>query len=348
MRVLLVKLTSMGDLIHALPAITDATKAIPGITFDWVVDKNFSEVASWHPSVKKIIQTSHRTWKKNPWQTYKSEEFKQFLHSLREESYDVIIDGQSNFKSALITRLAKGTRHGYDKHSVREWVAHLAYQKKHQVDKRFHAIKRLRMLFAQALNYPFVDDQPDYGILNHSFPALPFSLPKPYLYFVHNASWSTKLWPENHWHRLVEFAAQNQLNVILPWGNAEEKNRAERIASGHANAMVLPFCTLSQHAQILKESRGAICSDTGLSHLAASLNIPAVTLYGSTSISLIGTTGLYQDRMLADFPCVECYKLTCDYEGRQHEIPQCMDALKPEAVWSRFLTMQQMGKSVHI
>lgn len=342
MRILFVKLTSMGDLIHALPAITDATKAIPTLSFDWVIDKNFSEVAQWHPAIKTIITTAHRRWRKNLWQALSQGEIQHFLKSLRQERYDIVIDGQTNTKSAFVTMLARGTRHGLDKNSARERIAHLAYQKHYAIDKNLHAITRLRMLFAQVFNYPYRDTQPDYGIANHAFPSLPFALPKPYVYFVHNASWSTKLWPEMHWHQLIDLAAKDGLNVVLPWGNAEEKTRAEIISRGHGNATVLPFCTLSQHAQILKESQGAICSDTGLSHLAAALNVPAITLYGPTSVKLIGTTGLNQQHMLPDFPCIECYKVNCNYGGQLYDKPQCLMAIKPEDIWTKFKNLSNL------
>lgn len=248
MRILFVKLTSMGDLIHALPAMTDAKNAMPNISFDWVIDKNFSEVASWHPAVKTILPTAHRRWRKEPWQSLKSGEIKQFLTSLRQQTYDLVIDGQTSTKSAVITLLSKGTRCGLDKDSAREWFASYAYQKRYFVSKELHAITRLRMLFAQALNYPFIDNQPDYGIANFAFPDVKFSLPKPYVVFVHNASWESKLWPEKYWHQLIYFAAEEKLNVLLPWGNQAEKARAERLAQGHSNAHVLPFCSLSEHA----------------------------------------------------------------------------------------------------
>ncbi|SRR5579883_33133 len=333
MHILFVKLTSMGDLIHALPAITDASKALPGISFDWVIDKNFSEVALWHPAVKNIITTEHRKWRKHPLQTLKNGEFKDFLHAIRQDSYDFVIDGQNNLKSALVSFLTKKTRHGLDKHSARESMAHFVYHKKYSIDKNLHAITRLRMLFAQIFNYPFINDQVDYGIANYAFPEVPFKLPKPYVYFVHNASWPSKLYPEKDWQQLIRMAANEKLNVVLPWGNAAEKVRAEHISQGHPNAMVLPFCTLSQHARILQESEGAICSDTGLSHLAAALNVPAVTMYGPTSTRLIGTTGGNQLHAVSKFPCIECYKMRCNYGGKAQPIPLCLDAIKPEMLW---------------
>lgn len=336
MRVLFVKLTSMGDLIHALPALTDAARAIPGISFDWVIEKSFSEVAMWHPAVKNMMPTSHRKWRRHLWQSLTSGEITQALRAIRKEKYDLVIDGQTSTKSAIITLLSKGTRCGLDKDSAREWFAAYAYQNKYFVDKSLHAITRLRMLFAQVLNYPYIDNKPDYGISTYSFPTLTFPLPRPYVVFVHMASWESKLWPESYWHQLINFAADEQLNVLLPWGNASEKERAERLARKHQNAHVLPFLSLSAHAQILKNAVGAICCDTGLSHLAAALNVKSITIYGPTSTALIGTTGQFQLHQEPDFPCVRCYQYQCNYNRGSQSESACMLASTPERVWERF------------
>jgi len=326
----------MGDLIHALPALSDAKRFDPAITFDWVIEKNFSEVASWHPAVKNIIRTSHRKWRSNVIEYWKNGEIKNFLHSLRENSYDLVIDGQNSLKSAITSLLSKGVRVGLDKNSAREKFASYFYQKKVFVDKDLHAVKRLRLLFADALGYSYIDDQPDYGILNYAFPEITLDLPKPYLVFVHNASWQSKMWPENYWRQLIFLAGKVGLHVLLPWGNEAEKIRAMRIAANQNNATVLPFLTLSQHAAILKNSKGAICSDTGLAHLAAALNVPSVTVYGSTSVKLIGTKGLHQKHQLSTFNCTECYKYQCDYNNQKNADAMCMLAIKPDMVWERF------------
>lgn len=336
MKILFVKLTSMGDLIHALPAMTDAMQAIPGISFDWVIDKNFSEVGTWHPAVKNVFRTDHRGWRKNFLHSIKTGTISEFLKGIRETKYDFVIDGQSNFKSALIMMLARGTRCGLDKNSTREWIAHLAYQNKFHVPKSMHAIERLRQLFSMALQYPLKATNPDYGIAERDFPLPEIDLPNNYLVFVHNASWPSKLWPQDYWHQLIDIAADENFHILLPWGNAFEKQRAEELTVGHKNAQVLPFCTLSQLAGTLKNSKGAICSDTGLSHLAASLNVSAVTMYGPTSVALIGTTGQNQQHSISSFPCVECYKHECHYEKKTHEIPLCLSAIKPETVWQSF------------
>ncbi len=329
----------MGDLIHALPAITDATRAIPGISFDWVIEKSFSEVARWHPAVKNIIPSSHRKWKKDFIGSLQRGEIQKFVRAIRKEKYDLVIDGQTSLKSAFTMLLTRGVRCGLDRHSARESLASLAYQKKFFVDKSLHAITRLRVLFSQVLNYPFPNTPVDYGIANLNFAPAKLTLPKSYLVFVHNASWQSKLWPEAYWRKLIILAGSEGFNVVLPWGNLAEKQRAARIGDNHPNTLVLPFCTLSEHAAILKNSKGAICSDTGLSHLAAALNVPALTLYGSTSTQFIGTTGLHQKHMVSSFACKKCYKQECNYENQLHTDALCQLVMKPEMVWERFKSM---------
>lgn len=339
MRVLFVKLTSMGDLIHALPALTDAKNAYPDIVFDWVIEKNFSDVAQWHSAVKKIIPTSHREWRKHPWQALTSGELKNFWQTLRHETYDFVIDGQSSTKSVIVSLLSKGFRCGLDKNSAREWTSAYAYQKQVFAPKTMHAIPKLRQLFAESLNYPCPTTPPDYGINHYNFSPVKFDLPKPYLYFVHNASWQTKLWPELYWHTLINYAEQQQLNVVLPWGNETEKLRAQHLAEGHSNAYVLPFCTLSEHAYILKNSMGAICCDTGLSHLASALDVKTITMYGPTNADIIGTVGNSQKRIISSFPCTSCHQKKCDYNKTKHPDAPCMANVTPEFVWQRFLAM---------
>lgn len=333
MKVLFVKLTSMGDLIHALPAMTDAACQIPGISFDWVIEKSFSEIAAWHPAVDQVICTAHRQWKKRPWNYCLNGEIPNFLRTLRRKKYDIIIDGQTNMKSAIVTRLACGSRHGLNRVSAREWLAPMAYQHGYFVNKNMHAITRLRLLFSEVLQYSFEETQPDFNIHHYPFPQLDFELPKRYLVFVHNASWSSKLWPKHYWRQLLQLAVEAGYHVVFPWGNEVERLRAIDISEGYSQAQVLPYCTLSQQAKILQHSCGAICSDTGLSHLAAALNIPALTLYGSTSARLIGTTGLHQQHLISSFTCTECYQVQCCFNNQKPAEPFCQLALNPKTVW---------------
>ncbi len=337
-RVLLIKLTSMGDLMHALPALTDAAHAIPGIQFDWVVDEAFAEVPGWHPAVNQVICSAHRRWKKNLGQSLFGGQLSGFYRQLNASDYDLVIDAQNNLKSAAITWLRRGRSHGLDKDSVREKPAHWAYSYHHSTDKSQHAITRQRRLMAQALDYPMPTSEPDYGIDRSRMNLPTIELPERYLLFVHNASWTTKLWPESHWHQLIQLAEQAGYHALLPCGNDEELQRAQRLASGHSNAVALPKLSLSEVGAILNQAAGAICCDTGLCHLAGLLGVPSVSFYGPTSAKLIGATGLNQHHLIASdstFPCAPCYSRRCTVGSSDLAMSACMEAFKVEDVWEQ-------------
>ena len=216
MRLLLIKFTSLGDLIHALPAITDAAIALPHLKIDWMIDEAFYEVASWHPAVDQIFKTSHRTWKKGLLQA--ALPIWRLIQNVRKNRYDLIIDGQGNFKTALMSLFMKGPTAGFDRSSVREWVASFAYSRKFPAPKTAHAIDRLRQLFALSLNYPCPTTPPDFGIERSRF-SLPSIYPMPYVFFIHNASWKTKLWPLQHGKKLVRMIGELGYHILLPWVN---------------------------------------------------------------------------------------------------------------------------------
>lgn len=332
-RVLLIKLTSMGDLIHALPAITDASLAVPGIRFDWVIDESFAEVASWHPAVDHVIKSAHRRWRKH----YRKHavEIKQFFHSLRQRRYDLVIDGQTNLKSALVTLFSRGIKCGFDKSSAREYPAHWVYQRTFHHTKKDHAVTRIRSLFAQALDYPLPTTPADFGIDRATLVAPTLPLPPRYLMFVHNASWDTKLWPETYWQQLIAHAAAAGYTLLLPAGNLEELARSQRLAEAHAEVIALPRLPLSEVAYLLSHAKGVVSVDTGLSHLSAALNIPTVTLYGATDSGLIGATGLNQVHLQSRFGCAPCYRQQCNFPGAANVKPACFEELTPARVWQQ-------------
>lgn len=347
MRVLIVKLTSMGDLVHTLPALTDAAAQIPGIQFDWVVDEAFAEVPTWHPAVGKVIKTAHRRWKKNVWQTLKSGQLRDFYQQLNTDDYDLIIDMQGSAKSAVVTRLRRGRRHGMDRQSVREGIATFAYQHQHAVSKKQHAVIRLRILLAQALGYVPPQSAPDYQLEQRSFP-LPanIELPEKFLFLVHNASWPTKLWSNNHWQTLIKLANDKGYGVVLPSGNQEELERAQQLAANNPRALALPRLSLSQTTGILQQAAGAVCCDTGLTHIAAALATPAVSFYGATDNKLIGALGRYQRHLIAnEFECAPCYKRMCHYQKPASTEAACMTAFSPEAVWESLQQLMQQKEN---
>lgn len=293
MRVLIIKTSSFGDLIHTLPAVTDAVKAKPGITFDWVAEEAFVEVPGWHPAVADTIPVALRRWRKNWRRAVVSGELSAFFGRLRAHEYDCVIDAQGLLiKSALIARLAKGPRHGLSWSAAREPAASLLYSHRHAIARSRHAIERIRQLFAEALGYSYDPLRLDYGIggAHLSSPLDDVG----YWVFLHGTTWPTKRLADEQWIALGKIAAAQGHRIYLPWGNAAEKRTAEIIATHCSNAQVLPRLSLTALAGILAQARGVIGVDTGLAHLGAALDIPGVTLYSVTFPALTGARGSHQ------------------------------------------------------
>lgn len=281
----------MGDIIHTLPAVTDATKAISNIQFDWVVEEAFTEIPKLHKQVQKIIPIALRRWRKNIWLAIQNGEIKQFCTQLRAEEYDFVLDAQGSIKSAITTRLSRGCRLGMDKDSVRESLAYLAYQQTFVVFWQQHAIKRLRQLFAKALKYPLPETLPDYGINKENLSQAKIELPKSYLIFIPNTSCSIKQWSNHSWSLLIEETTRQGVSVFIPWGNENERKNATRLINKNPLAHVLPYLSLNEMAAVLAHAKAVVAVDTGLSHLSAALETPTIVLYGPTNPELIGTIG---------------------------------------------------------
>ncbi|MCD5995003.1 lipopolysaccharide heptosyltransferase I [Pseudomonas sp. CDFA 602] len=347
MRVLLIKTSSLGDVIHAMPALTDAARALPGIRFDWVVEEGFAEIPAWHPAVDTVIPVAIRRWRKNLWQTFRSGEWRLFKHRVREQRYDLVIDAQGLFKSAWLTRYVDAPVAGLDSESAREPVASRFYDQPHSVARDQHAVERLRQLFAKALDYPLPSGIGDYGLnkpVTHDSTAT-----APYVLFLHGTTWATKHWPELYWRQLAELMAARGLQVRLPWGNPAEKARAERIAEGLDNAQVLPKLNLAGVAGVLASAQACVAVDTGIGHLAAALDVPTISLFGPTNPGLTGAYGKSQVHLASDYPsCVPCLQKKCTYQPTaedqrrfdlKREWPPCFTRLNPERVAGQLGTL---------
>lgn len=297
MKVLIVKISSLGDIVHTLPALTDAKKNIPDISFDWVVEESFSEIPAWHPAVDEVIPIAWRRWRKNLLKAFSSGEVTNFFKKLRSKKYDLIIDAQGLIKSSVISKLASGVGVGYDKNSAREKHASFLYKNRYNVSRDLHAISRIRELFSLALNYQLQEYSADYGIDKRIFKISDNN--EKYLVFLHGTSKEEKCWNEQKWVELAKFALENGFIVYLPWGNNEEFARAKRIAScNQAKIRVLPKLKVSSIAALLNEASGAVAPDTGLGHVAAALGVPTISLYGPSNVKLTGTVGKNQGHLL--------------------------------------------------
>ncbi|MFA6302333.1 MAG: lipopolysaccharide heptosyltransferase I [Legionella sp.] len=336
-KVLLVKITSMGDLIQMLPALTDAAKAIPGIQFDWLAEESFKEIPSLHPAVNKIITLPYRKWKKNKKLAVQSGEVSAFLKQIRAQKYDMIIDAQSNLKSAFVSMLAKGKRYGLDKTSVREYGAHLSYHKRYSINRDQNHAQRMRQMMAMVLEYELPKTAADYGIIQNDLPILDFQLPERFVFLIPIASCANKLWPEPYWQEVVNEIVISGLDVVIPWWSQDEKERALRLQNNHPAIHLLPSLNLAQKARALSKATAAISIDTGLAHMAAALNIPNICLYGSSNPNHCGTLGYQQIHLSANAPaCAPCGSSKCSYQEPSQYHPACMQVIQPKEVISAF------------
>ena len=350
-RVLVVKTSSLGDVIHTLPALTDATRAIPGVVFDWVVEQSFAEVPSWHPSVDQVIPVAVRRWRKHPIQAWRSGEWAQFKEQVGRYQYDAVIDAQGLLKSAWLTRYAKGDCYGLDKVSARESIASRFYDHAITVAKDQHAVERVRQLFSKVLGYPLSGQLGEYSL---SFKAER----QKSVVLLHGTTWASKHWPETSWIELAGFLQQAGYRVQLPWGSDVEKSRAERIAERclvgqsmveQGSVEVLPKMSLTELAALLSASAGCVSVDTGLGHLAAAVDTPTMALFGPTNSSLTGFYGKNQQSLQSTFHCAPCMSRDCQYKLAPGVFPPCFEELPAAKVFQQFVEMQgKVGCSSHI
>jgi heptosyltransferase-1 len=295
LKILIIKTSSLGDVVHMLPAIYDAAQALSkrGITWqvDWVVEEAFQEVPRWSPYVNKVIPIAIRRWRKALFSIKTWQEIKQFKQNLQSERYDVVIDSQGLLKSAWVSCWAKGnhTVWGYDKHSIREPLATRFYAKTVTISRDLHAISRNRLLLAKGLQYQCCDAIPlNYGIAARQWPVITTPLPPRYIVALHGTSRVDKEWPVAAWLQLLQIMQPEGVSVVFPWGNKAEKQRVQALQNQADNAVMLPRCRLSELANILLGAEAVIGMDTGLMHVAAALNKQGIALYPVTQVALTG------------------------------------------------------------
>lgn len=289
MRVLLVKLSSLGDVVHNLPVASDLMRARPDTTIEWAIESPYAEIAALHPGVRKVWPIPLRRLKKN-WRS--SAAWSDFLASrsrLAEQQYDHILDTQGLLKSAWVARWPEGIRNGYDRMSAREPLAARLYDRTFPVARDQHAVTRNRRLAAAAFGYE-MDRAADYGL---AAPAdTPSWLPaSPYVVFLHATSRANKMWPDVAWIALGACLHAKGVRVLLPWGSPAEQATSERLAAAIPEAQIAPAMSLTEAAAMLARAAAVVGVDTGLAHLAVALRCPTVGIYITTQPGLTGLHG---------------------------------------------------------
>ena len=338
MKVLLVKMSSMGDIVHALPAVDDAARR--GVRFDWIVEEDYRALAARARGVDEVLPVAFRRWRHAPADGIK--ELLAVRRGLRARHYDVVLDAQGLIKSAIVAGWAGvGERVGFDASSARERLAALGNQRRVHVPGSDHAISRLRRLFAAALGYEFPDTEP---VFNLGPPSTDVYAPDNAILLAHGTTWKTKLWPEGYWTDVARRAAAAGYTPVLPWMDGE-RARAERVAAAVPEAWVCPSMDLADVLGLVENTRGVIGVDSGLVHFGAALGRPTVMLFGPTDHRLTGCHGPQARDLSAGLPCSPCRSRVCrrpDSARVSNGAAACLAAVAPDEAWTTLAAM--MGR----
>ena len=289
MHILLVKTSSLGDVIHNLPVVSDLRRSFPDAVIDWCVEESFAEIPRLHPGVADVIPVAIRRWRKSLLKAQTWNEIGAFRRRIGALNYDAVLDTQGLIKSGLISRLAHGVRYGYAAEVARESLAARFYDKTFVIPPNAHAVERNRWLGAAAFDYP-VDLPLDYGIAPPDL-DLPWLKADRHAVLFTATSRDDKLWDEQNWVAIGQALSNRGLTPIFPSGNLVERARAERIAAAIPGAVVAPPLKLRELATLIGTAALAIGVDTGLAHLATALRVPSIALYVTTDPALTGVYG---------------------------------------------------------
>ena len=347
MNILIVKLSSLGDVVHAMPAVQDIRRAFPEARIDWVVERGFAPLVRRCEGVGRVIECEMRRWRKSPFSRATRQAFGAFKTELQRESYDAVIDLQGLTKSALMAWLAvlspQGQRYamanqtdgsGYE--APTRWVADVAIS----LPPHIHAVMRSRELCARALGYgvPYFES---FGLLAQvgraqaaiKNVAFEVSFPKGLVALVHGTSRADKQWPLAHWHALGQRLNDAGYAVALPHGSDAEEHHAREIAAPLAGAIVWPRLGLDALTDALAACAGVVGVDSGLSHIAVALDLPHVQIYNFDTAWRTGPQAAHAPAGVEAVPVVR----------------QCSVFADPtpsvEAVWQAWLAVSSTPKT---
>lgn len=345
MKILVVRLSSLGDILHLFPAVSDLRRHFPDAEIHWLVEPAFAEVAGWHSAVNKVIEAPLRAHKKTWWK------IPALLTGLRkqlhEENYDIVLDAQGLLKSALLARLAGVSVFGFAAKSAREPLAALLYQKTADIPDGCHVIEKNRRLVASIFAAD-ISQPADFGLdefrQRQMHTGLPDSLrniaDRPYVLLLHGTTWNSKYWPESSWKELITLLAPQGLRCLLPWGNDVERQRAGRLQAAEAEfTLVLPKLSLTELMGVLLHARFFVSVESGIGHLAAALGVPGIMLHGPTDPGYSGILGKACQHITSGIYCSPCFRRECPRLKGTRGIPPCQQEIKPMQVYRQCQTL---------
>ncbi len=281
---LIIRPSSLGDIVHAMPIVHDLSRHHPGIVIDWVCEEPFVGLVGLNRGVRRVIPVALRRWRHHLLSRATWREFAVFRRQLASYRYTAVIDLQEQVKGALLASLARGPVHGPDRASIREPAATIAYRRRHRVNPEQHLIDRCRQLAGFTFGYE-PDGPPHFDLVPPPLHDAPTSR---YVVCLHATSRADKLWPKSNWKQLIGHFTAAGFTVVLPWGSADEAARSTALAAGMANALVPQLRSLPKLAALLAHAELVCGVDTGLTHLAAALEVPTISLFVATDPRLAG------------------------------------------------------------
>lgn len=346
MKILVVRLSSLGDILHLFPAVSDLHGHFPDAEIHWLVEPAFAELAGWHSAVKKVIAVPLRAHKKIWWKIPGL--LSKLRGQLQAEHYDIVLDAQGLLKSALLARLASIPVFGFHADSAREPFAAQFYRKTARVPDGLHVIEKNRQLIKQIFGAD-ISQPADFGLAQFRQQQLQIALNnelkeitrQPCVVLLHGTTWNSKYWPESAWQELIHLLAQQGVRCLLPWGNENERLRAQRLqVSGGEHAQVLPKLTLSELVSILLHAGTFISVESGIGHLATVLDIPGIMLHGPTDPGYSGILGKSCQHMTSGIDCSPCFKRDCPKLAVPEEVPPCQQKITAQQVYAQYLALR--------
>ena len=340
MKVLVVKVSALGDIVHALPVLAYLHAVVPDATVDWLVERSFAPLLEKHPMLNKVVQLDTKGWRKQGWMTAVRGSWMTGL-KIRQEYYDVVLDLQGNSKSGLFTWFSGAPkRFGFDRSQAREWLNVLSTNYKVNIPIECHHISSRYLQIARSA-FPGGPDVPLCGPLTvHPGATLTIAAMLDEHGLVHGefvvahygTTWETKLWPLDHWIELVRVLSLDQgRQIVLTWGNELERDAAERIAeASQGRAVVWPRGTLQELVALLAAARLVIGADTGPVHIAAALGTPTVSIFRVTDSQRNGPPGDLHIRLQASMECSPCLRKSCDLDdecGQSVSVAEVLGAI---------------------